>query len=107
MAYTAGCDLQVRVHAEAMDPETGHHETTNIFYYTFTTNADPVPTIIPKSYAGKFSCYYVSIILVKYSSSIGVVPEIVKALIGSHFPIVRLWIGFSGIVVLGVCQCCP
>lgn len=51
VVYTKGSDLQVKVHAEVVDPATGSHETTNIFHYTFTTDNVEIPTIIPRSYA--------------------------------------------------------
>ena len=44
--------LQVRVHAEVIDPHTGASCTTNEFHFTFeTAKGDPVPTVLPKTYA--------------------------------------------------------
>lgn len=51
VVYTKSPDLQVRVHAEVVNPATGSHETTNIFHYTFTTENVEIPTIMPRSYA--------------------------------------------------------
>ena len=51
MVFTQDKYLQLKVHAEVVDPKTGVHETTNVFHYTFCTMA-AVPPVIPKSYAG-------------------------------------------------------
>ncbi len=52
VVYTTGPHLQVKVHAEVVDPRTGHHETTNTFHFTLSTKDADVPPIMPKSYAG-------------------------------------------------------
>ncbi|XP_002738606.1 acyl-coenzyme A thioesterase 9, mitochondrial-like [Saccoglossus kowalevskii] len=49
VAYTEGCYLQVRVHAEVVDPTTGQHETTNDFHFTFDKRS-PVSPVMPKTY---------------------------------------------------------
>ena len=50
--YTEGSDMQMRVHAEVIDPQTQKRETTNTFYFTFRdTTGKPVRTIVPKTYS--------------------------------------------------------
>ncbi|KAK2144553.1 hypothetical protein LSH36_748g02081 [Paralvinella palmiformis] len=51
VVYTEGPYMQVKVHAEVVNPNTGEHETTNIFYYTFKCYAGDVPVVMPKSYS--------------------------------------------------------
>ena len=53
VVFTQGDKLQVRVHAEVVDPATNKHKTTNVFHYTFATwNDGPgLKQIVPKSYA--------------------------------------------------------
>jgi acyl-coenzyme A thioesterase 9 len=50
VTYTSGPFLQVKVHAEVVDPKTGVHQTTNVFHFTFYNKSD-VPQVVPKSYA--------------------------------------------------------
>jgi len=51
VAYTHGNYVQVRVGAEALDPNTKSLQSTNVFHYTFLLRGDePAPTIIPKTY---------------------------------------------------------
>ncbi len=52
VVYTTGPHLQVKVHAEVVDPKTGHHDTTNTFHFTLSTKDKDVPPVMPKSYAG-------------------------------------------------------
>ncbi len=54
ITYTAGPYMQVQVHAEVVDPNTGLHNTTNVFNFTYYNEQD-VPSIVPKSYAGKLA----------------------------------------------------
>jgi acyl-coenzyme A thioesterase 9 len=57
VVYVGGNKIQTRVHAEVVDMHTAKRETTNIFYFIFTTkdnNAQPLPNVVPKTYAGKF-----------------------------------------------------
>uniref|UniRef100_A0A8C7PG31 Acyl-CoA thioesterase 9 n=1 Tax=Oncorhynchus mykiss TaxID=8022 RepID=A0A8C7PG31_ONCMY len=49
VCYTEGNYIQVRVHTEVLDPLTRHHNTTNVFHFTFVTDKD-VPNIVPQSY---------------------------------------------------------
>ncbi len=45
--------MQIRVHAEVVDPATGSQETTNTFHFTFATrDKEDVPVVLPKSYSG-------------------------------------------------------
>ena len=44
--------MQIRVHAQVVDPKTNEGSTTNIFHFTLSSN-DAVPPVIPKSYGGK------------------------------------------------------
>ncbi|XP_078693239.1 acyl-coenzyme A thioesterase 9, mitochondrial-like [Branchiostoma floridae x Branchiostoma belcheri] len=50
VVYTKGQYLQVRVHAEVVDPKTGEHETTNIFHFSFSS-PQPIPKVLPRTYA--------------------------------------------------------
>ncbi|XP_064638232.1 acyl-coenzyme A thioesterase 9, mitochondrial-like isoform X2 [Lineus longissimus] len=50
VVYTSGTKLQIRVHAEVVDPMVGEQETTNTFHFTFSTIGN-VPTVVPNSYA--------------------------------------------------------
>ena len=45
--------MQVKVHAEVVNPKDETRETTNDFYFTFNTRDNDVPSVIPKTYAGK------------------------------------------------------
>lgn len=47
--YTERNYMQIVVAAEVLDPSTGQHSTTNVFYYTYSNNV-PVPQIMPKTY---------------------------------------------------------
>ncbi|XP_055354073.1 acyl-coenzyme A thioesterase 9, mitochondrial-like [Paramacrobiotus metropolitanus] len=52
LVFTEGADMQMRVHAEVIDPATRKMETTNTFYFTFRASSGaPVRTVLPKSYA--------------------------------------------------------
>ena len=55
VVFTKGNYLQTRVHAEVLDPKTGHLDTTNVFHYHFTSNQD-FPAVIPMSY-GEYMLY--------------------------------------------------
>ena len=50
VAYTEGNFIQVRVGAEALNPNTKELEVTNVFHYTFKLKGDPAPQIVPKTY---------------------------------------------------------
>ena len=52
--------MQVKVHAEVVNPKDETRETTNDFYFTFNTRNKDVPSVIPKTYAGKgpFLCLF-------------------------------------------------
>ena len=50
VAFTQDNFIQVRVGAEALDPNTRLLQSTNVFHYTFELEGDPVPEIIPKTY---------------------------------------------------------
>ncbi|XP_041483095.1 acyl-coenzyme A thioesterase 9, mitochondrial-like [Lytechinus variegatus] len=49
IAYTEGCYMEIRVHAEVVDPRTGDRDTTNVFHFTIVTEK-PVPLVWPKTY---------------------------------------------------------
>ncbi|XP_071955370.1 acyl-coenzyme A thioesterase 9, mitochondrial-like [Antedon mediterranea] len=49
ITYTEGEFLQLRVHAEVMNPKTGEHYTTNSFNFTLASKGDVKP-VIPKTY---------------------------------------------------------
>jgi acyl-coenzyme A thioesterase 9 len=52
VVYTRDESMQVRVHAQAVDPQTGSKETTNDFYFIFTVpQGHNLPQVQPKSYA--------------------------------------------------------
>ncbi|XP_055356668.1 acyl-coenzyme A thioesterase 9, mitochondrial-like [Paramacrobiotus metropolitanus] len=52
LVFTEGADMQIRVHAEVIDPATRKIETTDIFHFTFrASSGGPVRTVLPKSYA--------------------------------------------------------
>eukprot|EP00112_Aurelia_sp_Birch-Aquarium-sp1_P009991 Seg2157.1 transcript_id=Seg2157.1/GoldUCD/mRNA.D3Y31 product="Acyl-coenzyme A thioesterase 9 mitochondrial" protein_id=Seg2157.1/GoldUCD/D3Y31 len=55
IVFTDGNYLQTRVHAEVLDPKTGHIDTTNVFHFHFTC-AKEFPQIIPMSY-GEYMLY--------------------------------------------------
>ena len=50
IVYTKDRYLQTRVHAEVLDPKTGHVDTTNIFHFHFTCEKD-FSQIMPMTYA--------------------------------------------------------
>jgi acyl-coenzyme A thioesterase 9 len=44
--------MQMRVHAEVIDPASQKRETTNTFYFTFRdSSGQPVKKVIPKTYS--------------------------------------------------------
>lgn len=47
--YTEMNYMQIVVIAEVFDASSGQHNTTNVFYYTFS-DTDQVPEVIPKTY---------------------------------------------------------
>ena len=49
--------MQVKVHAEVVNPKDETRETTNDFYFTFNTRNKDVPSVIPKTYAGKYELH--------------------------------------------------
>ncbi|XP_071484358.1 acyl-coenzyme A thioesterase 9, mitochondrial-like [Diadema antillarum] len=49
IAYTEGCYMQIRVHAEVVDPVTGQRDTTNVFHFTIAAD-QPVMQVWPKTY---------------------------------------------------------
>ena len=51
VVYTEGQFIQVRVHAENVDPITRLHETTNIFQFTFESKRKDLPRVVPQTYA--------------------------------------------------------
>ena len=46
--------MQIRVHAQVVDPKTNQTHTTNIFHFTISSGSGAVPQVIPKTYGGKF-----------------------------------------------------
>ena len=50
VVFTKGLYLQIRVHAEVVDPKSGHIDTTNVFHFHFTSN-EPFPQVMPSTYA--------------------------------------------------------
>lgn len=51
IVYTCGPKVQIKVHAEVVNPQDDTRETTNDFYFAFNTGGPDVKTVIPKSYA--------------------------------------------------------
>ncbi|XP_048247172.1 acyl-coenzyme A thioesterase 9, mitochondrial-like [Haliotis rufescens] len=51
VVYTHKSLMQVKVHAEVLDVDTGVRETTNDFHFTFDSQDENLPRVIPKSYA--------------------------------------------------------
>lgn len=49
IAYTEGCYMQIRVHAEVVDPRTGERDTTNVFHFTIAAETI-VSSVMPKTY---------------------------------------------------------
>lgn len=56
VVYTQGRYVMVRVSAEVVHPESGSHDLTNVFHFTFRIEKE-VPEVIPRSYQG--TCVYV------------------------------------------------
>lgn len=44
--------LQLKVHAEVLNPTNDTRATTNDFHFTFDSMKEDLPSVIPKSYAG-------------------------------------------------------
>eukprot|EP00794_Sanderia_malayensis_P005277 gene5277-5944_t len=55
IVYTKENYLQTRVHAEVVDPKTGHVDTTNVFHFHFTC-MEQFPQVIPMTY-GEYMLY--------------------------------------------------
>lgn len=53
IVYTEPNQMQVRVHAETVDPlNPANRETTNDFYFKFTSPSNiDLPRVVPKTYA--------------------------------------------------------
>ncbi|XP_050394841.1 acyl-coenzyme A thioesterase 9, mitochondrial [Patella vulgata] len=51
VVYTKGSQMQVKVHAEVVDPTVGKHETSNDFHFTFDSQLDDLTQVMPKTYA--------------------------------------------------------
>lgn len=57
VVYTEDNFIQVKVHAQTVDPNTAHKEMTNDFYFKFSATPktqgdwDKMPQVIPKTYA--------------------------------------------------------
>ncbi|XP_046549228.1 LOW QUALITY PROTEIN: acyl-coenzyme A thioesterase 9, mitochondrial-like [Haliotis rubra] len=51
VVYTHKSLMQIKVHAEVLDVDTGVRETTNDFHFTFDSQDENLPRVIPKSYA--------------------------------------------------------
>lgn len=52
MVYTEGNLIQVRVHAQTIDPKTNHQEASNDFYFKFMVpQGHSIPQVWPKTYA--------------------------------------------------------
>ena len=47
--------MQVIVHAEVVNAETGQRDTTHVFHFTFKNRSGPVPPTMPHSYAGELA----------------------------------------------------
>lgn len=47
--YTEMNYIEIVVVTETFDASSGNHNTTNVFYYTYST-AEKVPQVIPKTY---------------------------------------------------------
>ena len=55
IVFTKNDYLQTRVHAEVLDPKTGHVDTTNVFHFHFTSRKE-FPQVVPMSY-GEYILY--------------------------------------------------
>lgn len=51
IVYTKGSMLQLKVHAEVLNPTNDTRATTNDFHFTFDSMKEDLPSVIPKSYA--------------------------------------------------------
>ena len=55
VVYTEANFIQVKVHAQTVDPKTTHKEITNDFYFKFTASpparGGAIDQVIPKTYA--------------------------------------------------------
>ncbi|VDI32744.1 acyl-coenzyme A thioesterase 9 [Mytilus galloprovincialis] len=51
VVYTNGSKLQLKVHAEVVNPTDYTRATTNDFHFTFDTKQEDLPSVIPKTYA--------------------------------------------------------
>ncbi|CAF0945146.1 unnamed protein product [Brachionus calyciflorus] len=52
VVYTEGQQIQVKVHAQTVDPKTSHKETSNDFYFKFKIpSTNPIAQVMPKTYA--------------------------------------------------------
>ncbi|GAB6025161.1 Acyl-coenzyme A thioesterase 9, mitochondrial [Chamberlinius hualienensis] len=52
VVYTEGPYMQIRVDASVVNPQTNVYDTTNVFYFTFTSgDGELVKTVIPKTYS--------------------------------------------------------
>ena len=67
IVYTRGPYLQTRVHAEVVDPKTGHVDTTNVFHFHFTSKKE-FADVVPMSY-GEYMLYLDG---VRHANSLGV-----------------------------------
>ena len=54
--------MQIKVHAEVVNPQDETRETTNDFHFTFNTRTNDVPSVIPKTYAG--GCFFISLFFI-------------------------------------------
>ncbi|CAM1330726.1 ACOT9 (predicted) [Pycnogonum litorale] len=51
VVYTDGANMQIRVHADVVNPEAGTQETTNVFHFTFRpVDNSIVSVIMPRAY---------------------------------------------------------
>lgn len=52
VVYTEANQIQVKVHAQTVDPKTNYKETTNVFYFKFSVPpTHTIPQVWPKTYA--------------------------------------------------------
>jgi len=47
--------MEIKVHAEVVNPATGVHTTTNEFYFTFISPQTDVQVVMPRTYGGLYS----------------------------------------------------
>ena len=69
IVYTEGALMQVKVHAEVLDVLTGSRDTTNDFYFTFDSAQPDLPHVVPRTYAGKCSGYFLPPAIALFHSS--------------------------------------